>query len=144
VYDDASKSLKTVARGNLRDRIGRAIDQGQLLATDPFARIVAMQFYQGSVKIIPIEFGFGSIAFNVLLPEATVRDMVLLSTGKTPTSSISNSQSSILSSGPKQGNDHISESPILAVLAEDNISNTITPNVNVKLFEVDMKDKVCI
>jgi len=51
VYDEAGKALKTVATGDLRDRIGRQIERGQLFAVDPLSRVLALQFYEGHLKV---------------------------------------------------------------------------------------------
>lgn len=88
-FDESSKSLRTLATGDLRDRVGRQIDRGQLVAASPSSssagnRAIAMQFYEGHLKIVPIGSGEGSSsvfrekAFNVLLSEFNLRDLCFL------------------------------------------------------------------
>lgn len=50
-FDERTKQLRTVATGDLRDRIGRQIERGQIMTVDPLGRAVAMQFYDGAVKV---------------------------------------------------------------------------------------------
>lgn len=56
VFDESSRALRTVATGDLRDRIGRQIDRGQIFAADPMALVVAMQFYEGHLKVGGADF----------------------------------------------------------------------------------------
>lgn len=51
VFDERAKSLKTIATGDLRERIGRQIDRGQIFVADPQARCLALQFYEGHLKV---------------------------------------------------------------------------------------------
>lgn len=51
-YDDITHQLKTIASGDLRDRLGKPIDRGQIVTIDPFGRAIAFQFYDGLVKVM--------------------------------------------------------------------------------------------
>jgi hypothetical protein len=50
-FDSVARSIKTIASGDLRDRLGRPIDQGQLVSVDPLNRAVAFLFYDGILKV---------------------------------------------------------------------------------------------
>ena len=71
VWDEAQRALRTVARGDLRERIGRPVEMGALSAADPLSRVYALQLYEGVLKVLPLngERGISERAFNVLLGE---------------------------------------------------------------------------
>jgi Mono-functional DNA-alkylating methyl methanesulfonate N-term len=132
--------LRTIATGDLRDRIGRQIDRGQLVAVDPASRAIALQFYEGTLKIVPCSGGFKEKAYNVLLSEFAVRDLAFLSQSQNigvrgGASSASSATSDIL---PASGAS-ASGSPTLAVLYEDESS---PGKVCLNCYELDQRQKV--
>jgi DNA damage-binding protein 1 len=64
-YDDRTGEIITRANGDLQDRIGRLSDAGQLASIDPQNRMIAIQLYDGLLKIIPLEKSLLKEAFNL-------------------------------------------------------------------------------
>ena len=79
-FDARERRLVTLASGDLRDRIGRPCERGQLVVADPAHRALALQFCDGLLKLLPCERGFrgGEKAFNVRLEEQDVLDLCFL------------------------------------------------------------------
>ncbi len=80
---DASlpQPIKTVATGNIRDKIGRASDKRTTII-DPHGRVIVLQLYEGMLKILPIgnksSNYFEQQFFNVRLEQLNVLDIVFL------------------------------------------------------------------
>ncbi|PAA85826.1 hypothetical protein BOX15_Mlig015655g2, partial [Macrostomum lignano] len=93
---DNSHCLKvvTLASGNLHERIGRQSENGPLGIVDPRGRVVALQLYEGLLKVIPVSFvqkpynpeaGSDTLkAFNVRIEEIDLVDMTFID-GVNPT-----------------------------------------------------------
>jgi len=74
------------ANGNLKDELGRPVDDYQRVAIDPDCRMIALHLYAGLLQIIPIDNkGQLQEAFNVRLDEANVVDMKFLYGAAKPT-----------------------------------------------------------
>jgi hypothetical protein len=66
-FDPATRQLKTVARGDLRDRIGRPVER-QILAVDPSAKCAVMTLYEGMLKASALRRGAGAPLSGVWTP----------------------------------------------------------------------------
>ncbi|RYG56887.1 hypothetical protein EON66_01760, partial [archaeon] len=64
-YDAASHSLKTIAAGDLRDRLGTPLETGQFVSVDPLNRMVCMQFYDGLIKVLELSSSMQTKAQNL-------------------------------------------------------------------------------
>ena len=129
VYDAAARAVTTVAKGDLRERVGRQADASRS-AVDPAARCAALHLYEGSLKIVPMERGLGDRAFNVALPEAALRDMAFLE--PRAGSSGSDSGGILAGAGMTAG-----EPPTLALLGEDAQGFAV-----LNAYELDIKERV--
>ena len=78
-YDSSSGELLTRAMGDVSDRIGKAVDSGQIAHIDPERRLIGLHIYDGFFKVIPID-PKGSLkeAFNIRLEELQVIDLQFL------------------------------------------------------------------
>eukprot|EP00291_Cryptomonas_curvata_P008383 CAMPEP_0172198090 /NCGR_PEP_ID=MMETSP1050-20130122/27879_1 /TAXON_ID=233186 /ORGANISM="Cryptomonas curvata, Strain CCAP979/52" /LENGTH=486 /DNA_ID=CAMNT_0012874843 /DNA_START=773 /DNA_END=2230 /DNA_ORIENTATION=- len=78
-YDSSSGELLTRAMGDVSDRIGKAVDSGQIAHIDPERRLIGLHLYDGFFKVIPID-PKGSLkeAFNIRLEELQVIDLQFL------------------------------------------------------------------
>jgi DNA damage-binding protein 1 len=89
--------FRTIANGDLADRLGKPVDRGQLCSVDPLGRCIAFQFYRGLICIVPTAARVGEAdssaadsagestvgtfsqpAFSVRIDEEDVRDIVFL------------------------------------------------------------------
>jgi len=66
-WDPVNLKLVTKATGNVRDRVGRDFESGQLTVVDPSNRMIAMILSEGMIKILPIEGLSFKEAYNVRL-----------------------------------------------------------------------------
>lgn len=66
-WDPLNGKLVTKATGNVKDRVGRDFESGQLTVVDPANRMIAMILSEGMIKILPIEGMSFKEAYNVRL-----------------------------------------------------------------------------
>lgn len=77
--------LKTLANGDLSDKIGRPSESGHLGVVDPTCTIIGLHLYDGHFKVIPIkEDGEFCQAFNVRLDELKIIDVKFLNHTQMP------------------------------------------------------------
>lgn len=50
-YDGMNNTLITRAKGNLKDQVGRSLEQGQRGILDPDGRMIGMMLYEGLLKV---------------------------------------------------------------------------------------------
>jgi len=74
-WNPATREVVTIAGGDARDNLGRAMDRPLMSVADPHGRCVGMHLYENLFRIIPR--GWTAEAFNVRLGE-TVRDIAFL------------------------------------------------------------------
>eukprot|EP00762_Andalucia_godoyi_P006008 ANDGO_00026.mRNA.1 DNA damage-binding protein 1b len=112
-------AFKTLAYGNSGDSEGHENDDRYLCAVDPYCRMVALQIYQGFVRILAIDKRTGTVGetFNVRVEEYMVVDMCFLYTYE-----------------PSKG---MCAVPTLAVLYDDGRNGR-----HIKTYEVIVKDRV--
>ncbi len=48
---DAAEEVVTKAQGDVKDAAGRPVDHGQLAVVDPEKRMIALQLYDGVLKV---------------------------------------------------------------------------------------------
>lgn len=54
-WNAETNEIRTRANGDIKDKIGRPRDRGQIGVVDPLTRLVGLHLYDGLLKIIPIE-----------------------------------------------------------------------------------------
>lgn len=59
-YDENNNTLITRAKGNLKDQVGRSLEQGQRGALDPEGRMIGMMLYEGLLKVCLSQFHLSS------------------------------------------------------------------------------------
>lgn len=67
-YNSETNEIETVAAGSMEENVERPTENGIHAIIDPLCRMVALQLYEGSLKIIPLNFNSkytASEAFNV-------------------------------------------------------------------------------
>ena len=69
-FNSESGELETVAAGSVEEQIERATENGMFSIVDPLCRVLALHLYEGSLKIIPLNFASSNKyqtteAFNV-------------------------------------------------------------------------------
>lgn len=74
-WNPTTREVMTIAGGEARDNLGRAMDRPFMSVADPDGRCVGMHLYENLFRIIPR--GWTAEAFNVRLGE-TVRDIAFL------------------------------------------------------------------
>lgn len=74
-WNPTTREVVTIAGGDARDNLGRAMDRPFMSVADPDGRCVGMHLYENLFRIIPR--GWTAEAFNVRLGE-TVRDIAFL------------------------------------------------------------------
>jgi len=85
-YDNENGELLTKAMGDVQDRIGKAVDSGQIVHIDPDRRMIGLHIYDGLFKVIPIDpKGALKEAFNIRLEELQVIDIQFLYGCEQPT-----------------------------------------------------------
>jgi hypothetical protein len=65
---DAPQSIETRSSGDISDMIGRETENGQIVVVDPLCRCIAMQLYEGVLKVLPLDANKSSEqkqAFNI-------------------------------------------------------------------------------
>lgn len=78
-YDSDKKTIVTKASGDVHDRIGRPVENGQIGIVDPLCRVIALHLYEGLLKIVPFDSKYQiSEAFNIRLEELNVIDIKFL------------------------------------------------------------------
>lgn len=78
--------LKTLANGDLSDKIGRPSESGHVGIIDPSCSIIGLHLYDGHFKVIPVhEDGKFDQAFNIRLDELKVIDIKFLNCVEAPT-----------------------------------------------------------
>ena len=78
--------LKTLANGDLSDKIGRPSESGHVGIIDPSCSMIGLHLYDGHFKVIPVhEDGKFDQAFNIRLDELKVIDIKFLNCTETPT-----------------------------------------------------------
>eukprot|EP00775_Hariotina_reticulata_P011705 gene11705-11850_t len=75
-FNPEGPELVTRAGGDVKDHIGRPVECGQLAAVDPECRAIALQLYDGQLKVLQLEeegnpAKMALEAFNVRLEEPT-------------------------------------------------------------------------
>lgn len=82
-YDSEKAQVNTIATGTLRDKACRPADAGQLVCTDPQAKLIVLHIFQGLLKVIlvdtkrPEQLKFKD-PFNVRLDELQLHDIALM------------------------------------------------------------------
>ena len=66
-WDPLNRKLITKATGNVRDKVGRDFESGQLTVVDPDNRMIGMILSEGMLKILPIDGMSFKEAYNVRL-----------------------------------------------------------------------------
>lgn len=86
-FDQASKNVKTISAGNVKDKVGRDIATGLCGIVDNQHHIVSMLVYEGLLKIFPIDPTTGAIkdCFNVRIEEIRFLDLKFLCGYRRPT-----------------------------------------------------------
>jgi len=85
-YDTKTGEIITRANGDLRDRVGKAADIGQIGIIDPDCRLIGLHLFDGSFKVIPIDSkGQLKEAFDIRLEELQVVDIKFLYNCSKPT-----------------------------------------------------------
>ena len=85
-YDNETGKIITTTNGDIKDRVGKAADVGQLAAIEPQSRVVLLHLYDRLVKIIPIDSkGAFEAAYNLRIDELKVLDVKFLHGQKSPT-----------------------------------------------------------
>jgi DNA damage-binding protein 1 len=64
-YDPKTKEIITRANGDIQDKIGRAVDGGQIGIIDPETRMIGLHLYDGLFKVIPMDSKGLKEAFNI-------------------------------------------------------------------------------
>jgi DNA damage-binding protein 1 len=83
-YDDIKQKLVTKLKGSANDRVGKDLEDGKHLLSDPNNRVIGMRLVDGLLKILPIEQG-PKECFNVHLRELRVLDITFLHNCLKPT-----------------------------------------------------------
>ncbi|KAA0168369.1 hypothetical protein FNF28_02529 [Cafeteria roenbergensis] len=110
-YDASTNELVTVAMCDAQDRIGRPVESGPVLITDPGSRLVAMHLYDNLLKVVDTRGGrFADLALNVRLEEMGVVDIAFLHNAPQSGSSSAAAAGAAAASGG---------APVLALLHED-------------------------
>jgi DNA damage-binding protein 1 len=85
-YDPVQEVLITLAKGNVKDRVGHDIESGQRALLDPTRRMIGMLLYDGFLKVLPLgPNGNFQEAFNVPLEEPRLIDIAFLYQHSKPT-----------------------------------------------------------
>ncbi|KAF8072489.1 DDB1A [Scenedesmus sp. PABB004] len=114
---DGAPELVTRASADVRDAIGRPVEAGQLAAVDPDCRAIALQLYDGQLKVLQLDDGGPALrvageTFNVRLEELGVIDLAFLAPSGGASSGAGGAGSSAAAAAGG-GN------PVLAILYED-------------------------
>ncbi|CAK0750170.1 hypothetical protein CVIRNUC_001969 [Coccomyxa viridis] len=85
-YNQETGELVTRASGDVKDRVGRPVENGQIGIVDPWCRMIGLHLYDGLFKVIPID-NDGQLheAFNMRIDELNVLDMRFLEGTLKPT-----------------------------------------------------------
>ncbi|CAL5227828.1 g10856 [Coccomyxa viridis] len=85
-YNSETGELMTRASGDVKDRVGRPVENGQIGIIDPWCRMIGLHLYDGLFKVIPIdEKGQLQEASNIRIDELNVLDMKFLEATLKPT-----------------------------------------------------------
>lgn len=84
-FDFEKNCIVTRAKGSVKDRVGKDIDNGHKSFVDPDAKLIGMLLYEGLLKVLPIENGGLKEAFNLRIEELRHIDIKFLYGYSSPT-----------------------------------------------------------
>lgn len=84
-YDAEVQQIVSRAKGNVKDRVGKDIDNGPIGMIDPDGKLIAMLLYEGLLKVVPIENTGLKEAFNLRIEELRHVDIKFLHGYSSPT-----------------------------------------------------------
>jgi DNA damage-binding protein 1 len=73
---EAPQPIETRSSGDIADTIGRETENGQIVVVDPLCRCIAMNLYEGMLKVLPLEpnkYGEPMQAFNIRYALTVIR-----------------------------------------------------------------------
>eukprot|EP00033_Pygsuia_biforma_P001101 GCRY01001253.1.p1 GENE.GCRY01001253.1~~GCRY01001253.1.p1 ORF type:complete len:1121 (+),score=337.54 GCRY01001253.1:198-3560(+) len=84
------KQPETLAAGDVKEMLGRPVENGQMAMVDPLNRLIGLHLYDGMLKIVALKPNgeFDKEFFNLRVDEFNVLDMVFLDEIDAPTVAI--------------------------------------------------------